>query len=140
MLRYDRARFFAFGVLPALNCLGLLIYGLGLATHGTGGAGRSLPVLIVLVAVNLLFASFAAVKRGRDLGWVAWMTVLAFWVSTSLGPVLIIMLAYLVFAKTKPAADALGPPATPATLITWYWCFMNLVWPWITLAVLAEVL
>jgi len=56
MQRYDRSRFLAFGALPAVNVVGLLIYGLGLATHGTGGAGRSLPALVVIAAVCLLTA------------------------------------------------------------------------------------
>jgi hypothetical protein len=32
MRRYDRSRFLAFGVLPAANAVGLLLYRLGLAT------------------------------------------------------------------------------------------------------------
>src|SRR5215218_709011 len=69
MRRYDRSRFLAFGALPVANVAGLLIYGLALATHGTGGAGRSLPALVVIAAVCLLSAMAAAIKRGRDAGW-----------------------------------------------------------------------
>lgn len=140
MNRYDRTHFFAFGVLPTLNSVAMLIYGLGLATHGTGGEGRSIPALLVLVAINGLLAITAAVKRGRDLGWSAWITVLGFWFSLALGPVLLILLGYLMFAKTKPNAESFGPPATPATIVTWYWAIMNLIWPWFALAFLGKLL
>lgn len=140
MLRYDRSRFLAFGVLQALNAIGLLLYGLGLATHGTGGAGRSLPVLIVLAVVCLLMALVAAVRRGRDVGWPAWMTVVAFWLSLVVAPVLLGLIAYFAFAKPRPKADTFGSPAPPATMTTWVWALMNLLWPWLVLGVLARTL
>ena len=140
MSRYDRTHFFAFGVLPTLNSLAMLVYGLGLATHGTGGAGRSIPALLVLVAINGLMALTAAIKRGRDLGWSAWITVLSFWLALALGPVLLVLVGYLVFANPKSSGEAFGPPAAPATVVTWYWAIMNLIWPWFLLAFLGKLL
>jgi len=140
MQRYDRSRFLAFGALPAVNVVGLLIYGLGLATHGTGGAGRSLPALVVIAAVCLLTAMVAVIKRGRDVGWPPWVTMVVSWVALGMGPVLLILMGYFVFAKPQEKADEYGPPATPATAATWIWAFLNLLWPWVLLAVLARIL
>ena len=140
MQRYDRSRFLAFGALPAVNVVGLLIYGLGLATHGTGGAGRALPALVVIAAVCLLTAMAAVIKRGRDVGWPAWVTMVVSWVALGMGPVLLILMGYFVFAKPQEKADEYGPPATPATAATWIWAFLNLLWPWVLLAVLARIL
>lgn len=140
MKRYDRSRFLAFGVLPAANAVGLLLHGLGLATHGTGGAGRSLPALVVLAGICLLTALLAAVKRGRDIGWATWMTTVIFWVTLGMGPVLLGLIGYLGFAQATEQADRFGPPASPATASTWVLASMNLLWPWAALAVLAKVL
>lgn len=140
MPRYDRSRFIAFGVLPAVNAAGLLLYGLGLATHVTGGAEQSLPALIVIAGVCLLTALAAIIRRGRDVGWPGWLTVLVFWVSLALGPVVLALIGYLAFAQSAATADKFGEPATPATLATWIWAFMNLLWPWAALAILSRVL
>jgi hypothetical protein len=78
MLRYGRSRFFVFGVVPALNAIALLLYGLGLATHGSGGSEKAVPLLIVLAGACLLAMCVATVRRGRDLGWKA-----AAWVWTA---------------------------------------------------------
>ena len=139
MKRYDRSHFFAFGVLQAVNVLGLLLYGLDIATRGLAGGKAPLPALIGLAGFCLLMAMAAAVKRGRDLGWAAWMTVVAFWVSFGLGPVLLGLIGYLAFAKSKPAGDEFGPPAEPANVGTWVWALANLAWPWVVLAILAKL-
>jgi len=140
MQRYDGSRFLAFGVLPAANTIALLLYGLDLATSGSGGAGRSLPVLIVLALVCLLTALLATVKRGRDIGWAAWVTVVLFWVTLGMGPILLVLVGYLAFAKTGAQGDRYGPSPGPATTSTWVWALINLLWPWAVLAVLARLL
>lgn len=143
MKRYDRSRFIAWGALPAVNAVALLIHGLGLATHGTGGAGRSLPALVVMTGVCLLIALAAMVKRGRDVGWPVWVTVVVFWLSLGTGPGVLIVLGYLAFAKARPpvAADAAEPPSPPpAGAATWFFALLNLLWPWGVLAVLARLL
>jgi multisubunit Na+/H+ antiporter MnhB subunit len=140
MRRYDRSRFLAFGALPLANVAGLLIYGLALTTHGTGGAGRSLPALVVIAAVCLLIAMAAAIKRGRDVGWPVWLTAVAFWAALGMGPALLLLIGYFAFAKSPAKADELGPPATPPTAATWAWAISNLLWPWVVLAVLAKIL
>ena len=63
-MRYDRTHFLAFGILPMLNALGLLLYGLGLATRSTDGSESMVPVLIVMAAIILLLAMVATVRRG----------------------------------------------------------------------------
>jgi hypothetical protein len=137
MQRYDRSRFLAFGALPALNTLGLLLYGLELSTVGTGGAGRSLPALIGMAGVCLLVALAATIKRGRDIGWPAWQTIVLFWLGSFILPILI---GYFSFAKTKEAADQFGPAPPDAGVTTWLWAVLNLLWPWMLLAILAKVL
>lgn len=138
MQRYDRSRFLAFGVLPALNALGLLLYGLGLATRG--GGEQSVPALLVIAALCLLVAMVATIRRGRDIGWSGWITALLFWAAVSLGPALLILIAYFVFARRKNDGDRFGPPPAPAGVITWTWAVLNLLWPWMALAVLSKVL
>jgi hypothetical protein len=140
MQRYDRSRFVAFGVLPILNLLGLLLYGLMLSTSSTGGAGRSIPTLLVIAGICALIALAATIKRGRDIGWPAWQTAILFWVTLSLGPAVLALLGYFAFAKPKEQADRFGLPPSPATLITWYWAVLNLLWPWMVLTVLSKVL
>ena len=140
MRRYDRSYFFAFGVLPAVNTLGLLLYGLGLSTHGSGGAARSLPAILVLAAVCLLITMMAVIKRGRDLAWPTWQTLVVFWLTSGMGPVLLVLIAYFAFAKPKLKAIEFGPPATPATVTTWIWALLNLIWPWMISTVLALTL
>ncbi len=130
MLRYDRRRFAAFGLLPCLNIVVLLIYGLGLSTHGTGSAAASLPTLIVVAALSLLSTLGAVIKRGRDIGFPAWATVVAFWVMLGTGLILG-GIAYLAFAKAKPGADRFGPPASAAPGTLWFWALLNLGWPWV---------
>jgi uncharacterized membrane protein YhaH (DUF805 family) len=140
MSRYDRTHFFAFGVLPILNCAAILIYGLLLATSTGGGTEQSVPALLVLALACGLAAMVAAIKRGRDLGWSAWITLAVFWVSVAMGPVLLALVAYLLFAKATPTAEVFSPPSSPATAVTWYWAVMNLIWPWILLAFLSKLL
>lgn len=138
MQRYDRARFVAFGFLPAANAAALLIYGLTLATSSTGGAGRPIPALLVIAATCLLIALAATVKRGRDLGWPLLLTLAAFWLS---GPFLPILIGYFALARTREEkAASYGPPPVPPNLITWGWALLNLLWPWMVLAVLGKVL
>ncbi|MBT9458087.1 MAG: hypothetical protein IV097_15825 [Burkholderiaceae bacterium] len=122
------------------QALALLIHGIGLSTHGTGGAAASLPALVVLAAVCLLMAMAAALKRGRDLGWPAWQTVLGFWICLGLGPLLLVLVGYLAGAKTKPRADAFEPAPPPAGIGTWLLALLNLLWPWAVLGMLAAVL
>lgn len=140
MRRYTRSRFAAFGLLPVGNVLALLLYGLVLSTKVSGGGAAPLPAVIVLAVVFLLIAMAAAIKRGRDLGWPAWLTVLGFWICLGLGPLLLVLVGYLAFAKTKAQADAFEPAPPPATLVTWIFALMNLIWPWAVLGVLSAVL
>lgn len=140
MRRYDRPRFFAFGVWPAVNALGLLLYGLGLATQGSGGAGRALPALIVIVVICLALALAATVKRGRDLGLPVWLTVLTFGLALAMGPLLLALVAYLACAKSGPKADQFGAAPPPAHATTWIWALLNLVWPWAIILALARIL
>jgi hypothetical protein len=130
MQRFDRSRFVAFGVLPAINALALLLHGLALSTHGTGGSGRAVPAIAVLAIICLLFTLGSAIKRGRDLGWHAGLTLLAFWFSLALGPGVFLFVGYLAFAKSKAKGDEFGPPSSQSNLGTWLWSFLNLLWPW----------
>lgn len=137
--RYNRASFFALGVLPALNAIGLFLYGLGLATHGTGGAGRSLPALIVLAILCLLVSLYAAVKRGHDLGWPAWQTALAYVFTMGMGPVALLLITYFACARGLPSANEYGAPP-PTSFTTWFWAIFVIVCSWFVLATTARIL
>ncbi len=142
-LRFDRFRFFAFGLVSVLNVLGLLVHGLNLSTGGARGLLRgsetSLPVVLAIAATCLLVAAVAAVKRGRDLGWPALVSLAACVVLTSLGPAVLLLVLYLAFAKEKPAAQQFGPTPAFAGPTTWLMMFVNAVWPWMAVLVLGRV-
>jgi uncharacterized membrane protein YhaH (DUF805 family) len=140
MRRYDRSRFIAFGVLPALNVVALLLYGLALSTGSGGGSEQAVPALLAMAAVCLLTAMWAAIKRGRDLGWPWWATLLGFWLSVGLGPVVLLLVGYLAFARSNPSPLQRQDPPPRASAATWFWAAMNLGWPWVVLAVLAKVM
>lgn len=99
MRRYDQTRFIAFGLLPAINPIAPLLLGLNLSTHGTGGAGRSAPLVATLAIAPLLCAMVAAIKRGRDIGWSPLHTIAAFWVMLGMGPVLLLRIAVTFLRK-----------------------------------------
>ena len=139
MLRYDRSRFLAFGVLPAVNVVALLLYGLAVSTTAAAGSEKNLPALIVIAGICLLSAMMAAIKRGRDVGWPALLTVLAFWVTLGMGPIFLLLIGYLAFARTRDSAAKFGAPAGPATAGTWVLALPNLLWPWIVLVVLVSL-
>lgn len=138
MRRHDRTRFVAFGLLPLLNVVALLLHGLGLATHGRGGAAASLPLLVVLAILVLLTLPWAAVRRGRDLGWPAVASLAACVGGLMLGPTLLLLAGYLAFAKGQPDGNAFGPPPPPATLPLWVGALAWLLLPWAILAVAAR--
>lgn len=140
ILRYNRASFFALGVLPAVNAIGLLLYGLGIATHGTGGAARSLPVLIVLAILCLLVSMFAGIKRGHDLGWSSWLTALAYVFTLGMGPVAVLLIAYFACAKGLPAENEYGQPPPPGSFSAWFWALFVIICSWFALATAGRIL
>lgn len=140
MSRHDRPRFFAFGILPLLNVLALLLYGLVLATRGRGGAAASLPLLLVVAGVVLLLVAWAAVQRGRDLGWSAWVSFAAMLASIVMAPAVLLVAGYFALAKGQPGDNQHGPPPSPPTLVTWLNAGLLLLLPWIILAVAARAL
>jgi uncharacterized membrane protein YhaH (DUF805 family) len=132
MLRYGRLRFLIFGVVPALNTIGLLLFGLGLATNGSNGTERAVPVLIALAAVLLFAAGLAAIKRGRDLGWRAAATLAGLVICTGLGPTVLLLLGYLAIAPGNTGENAFGPPAPAISLGALLWAVVGCVAPWFT--------
>ena len=135
MHRHHRGHFVAFGLLPVLNAVALLIQGLNLSTHGMGNTGRSLIVILVAAGVSLFCAAVSAVKRGRDLGYPTLTTSLAILASLMLGPAFLVLLVYLAFAKTAdPAPSAAGAPGASMG-IQWLWAPVLLVAPWMALLV-----
>lgn len=139
MSRFDRTRFVAFGVSTELNAVALALYTLGLATHGVGRAANAQPVLFVLIAVCLLGAMYASIKRGHDVGRPGWQIVLAFWIAFGGGPLLLALIGYLAFAKGNAGDNAYGPPPQPTTAATWFWAAIALAAPWITFAIAARL-
>jgi uncharacterized membrane protein YhaH (DUF805 family) len=140
MLRYGRSRFFVFGVVPALNAIALLLYGLGLATHGSGGSEKAVPLLIVLAGACLLPMCVATVRRGRGLGWKAAASVAGLVVSACLGPLLFLFLGYAALAKGNPGENAFGPPAPAISATAWVWSAVAVAAPWSAAVTAARLL
>lgn len=138
--RHDRTRFVLFGLLPLANILGILIYGLQQSTAGRGGGAASIPWLVVIVCIYLLMTMVPVIKRGCDLAIPAWLTPILFWFSLGVFIGLPILVGAFAFMKSRPGAEKFGPAPEPAGVITWAWAFMNLIWPWVILGILAKVL
>ena len=119
MLRYGRLRFFVSGVVPALNAIGLLLFGLGLATNGAHGTERAVPLLLVIAGACLLATCVAVVKRGRDLGWKASASLGGLALSAGLVPMVFVFLGYLAFAKGSAEPNAFGPAPPPVSAAAW---------------------
>ncbi len=139
MKRFDRTRFFAYGVMTAVNAVALALYTLDLATRGRGGAAHAQPVLMVLVGACLIGAMIAAVLRGRDLGRPAWQIVVGFWLSLGTGPIVLLFLGYLAWAKGEVGPNAYGPPPVPAGFVTWLQAVLLLVAPWLVFLVASRL-
>lgn len=140
MKRYGRARYCAFGVLPALNAIGLLLHGLNLSTHGRGGAAAAVPLLAALAIACLAGTLPAAVHRGRDLGWPPWVTLAAFVVSLGMGPAVLIVIGYLACAATAAQGERFGPPGAPLGVVG---ALLSLAWlalPWLVFLAAARLL
>lgn len=140
MPRHSRARFFVFGVVPALNAIGLLLFGLGLATSGAGGTERAVPVLIVLAGLLFLATGVAVVKRGRDLGWKAAASLAGLVVSAGLGPLVFVFIGYLALAPGQAGDNAFGPPAPPISATAWVGSVVAAVVPWFVAVTAARVM
>jgi uncharacterized membrane protein YhaH (DUF805 family) len=118
----------------------LLLYGLHLATSGSGGTERAVPVLLVLAAAGLLALCVAVVKRGHDLGWQATASLAGLVLSAGLGPAVLLFLGYLLFKNGQPGDNAYGPPAHAITLAAWLWSFVTLVLPWFVAVTAARLM
>lgn len=129
MLRYGRDRFFAFGILQVLCAAALLLHALSLATGSGGGEATLVPVLGGLTILCLIAAAAAAVKRGRDIGWGASGTLLAFFVCAGLGPLLLVLVAYLALAPGMPEDGVFGPRTPPMTATAWVSALLGMFFP-----------
>jgi uncharacterized membrane protein YhaH (DUF805 family) len=130
MLRYSRLRFFVFGVVPALNAIALLLFGLGLATNGAHGTERAVPLLIVLAGACLLATCVAVVKRGRDFGWKASASLAGLVLSVGLVPLVFVFIGYLTFAQGNTEANAFGPVAPRISATGWALSVATTLIPW----------
>jgi uncharacterized membrane protein YhaH (DUF805 family) len=139
MKRFDRARFFAYGVMTAVNTIALALYALDLATSGRGSAANAQPVLFVLIGVCLIGAMIASVLRGYDLGRPAWQIVLGFWLSLGTGPVVLLFIGYLAWARGDAGPNAHGSRPAPAGFVTWLQAALILVAPWLLFMVAARL-
>jgi hypothetical protein len=139
MLRHDRARFVAFGLLPLVNVVALLIYGLYAATGGSSREGRVIPALLVIAAVLLPCSMGSAIKRGRDLGFRALITLLAFLVAFTFAPAVLFLLGYMALARPKLQDNPFGPPAPAAGLGLWPLALLWWALPWVLLKMAVEM-
>ncbi|HVY07714.1 MAG TPA: DUF805 domain-containing protein [Burkholderiales bacterium] len=143
MHRYSRIEFLAFGLLPALNVVALLVRGLYISTSGNYGEGKTIPILVILVALILLASMVAAIKRGYDLDISAKLSVPVLVVSA--GAIVPLPLLYLALCliSAKPdstAANTFGPPPRQMNIGRWLWGFVLLIAPWVALFLLARIL
>ena len=135
MKRFDRGRFLAFGVFSALNAIALALYALALATHGRGPAAAAQPVLFVMIALCLLAALLASIKRGHDLDRPGWQVFLAYWACVAGGPLLLVLVGYLAMARGTTDRNAYGPPPGRAGWSSWLGAVVMLAMPWLIFAV-----
>lgn len=138
MYRHTRAQFLAFGLLPLLNTLGLLLKGLDLSTRGSGSTGTSLVVILIASVVLLACALTSAVKRSRDLGYKTHHAILAVVASVVFAPLFLLLLAYLCVARTRASAATL-PNQLEHMGARWLWAPVLLVSPWMALLVVAAI-
>ncbi len=139
MKRLDRARFFAYGVLTAVNAIVLALYALDLATRGRGSANAQ-TVLLVLIGLCLIGALIVSVQRGHDLGRPAWQIVLGFWLSLATGPVVLLFIGYLAWARGEAGPNAYGPPPAPAGFVTGLQAVLMQAAPWFVLLFAARLI
>lgn len=134
---YDRSRYIALGLLPILNAIWLPLYTLGFVSFGHAlSASAWAPALLVMMALSVLIAMPAIVRRGRDLGWRGGKGTLAFVAGWMLPPVALGLLLYFAFAPSNPAGDRFGPTPGPAPVLVWIKAFVILALPWAVIAVL----
>jgi uncharacterized membrane protein YhaH (DUF805 family) len=138
MYRHTRGQFVAFGLLPLLNTLGLLLRGLDLSTRGSGNTGTSLVVILVAGLVLLACALASAVKRGRDLGYKTHHAILALAASLAFAPLFLVLLAYLCVARTKASATPVADQMESMGA-RWLWAPVLLISPWMALLVVSAV-
>lgn len=143
MHRYSRIEFFAFGLMPKVNVVALLIRGLYISTSGNYGEGKTIPILVLVAGLILLGSMVAAVKRAYDLDVSAKVSVPVLIVSIGVTLLLPIIVVALCFLKGKPTPDeenSFGPPPREMNVLRWVWACVALVIPWVLLFVLARVL
>lgn len=135
--RYDRERYLALGLLPLLNAVWLPLYTLGFASFGDTLSGSAwVPALMVMVALTVIIAMPAVVRRGRDLGWRGGKGLIAFVAGWMLPPLALGLLLYLAFAASTPAGEVFGPAPGPASVLVWIKAIVIVATPWAVIAVL----
>jgi len=140
--RYNRTEFVAFGVLPMLNTLALLIRGLYISTGSNYAEGKTIPALVVLAALCLLGALVAAVRRGYDLNLNTAASAGVLVLCVALTPLLLLVVIALCVAQGRPdpaQPNRFGPPGG-MNVGRWLWAVLWLIAPWAVLLVLTRVL
>lgn len=143
MPRFGRLRLAAFGLVSLFNVLGLLVRGRNLSAAGSSGllhgSEASRPAVLLVAAACLGVAAMAAVRRGRDLGWPALVTLAFCVVGLGTGPGVLLLALYLAFARSNPGADAYGAPAPAVGLSTGVSALASLVGPWMAALALGRI-
>lgn len=133
MPRYDRARFAAYGLPALLSALGLLVYGFDQSFHQ--GSKLGLRAALVISLCSLGWTMHCAVRRGRDLGWPAPMTAIAFPLSLFLMPLGLLLIGFLCFGSPQSRAERFGPaPPAAGALRLWLGALFGVLLPWALLA------
>ncbi|MET0310916.1 MAG: DUF805 domain-containing protein [Burkholderiaceae bacterium] len=140
MNRSSRSQFAAWGLLPLVNVLALLLHGLNLSTRSTDGSGRVIPALLVIAGIVVLTSFIAAIPRGRDVGLPGVATFLGCFAALFLGPLALVFYGYLALARGNAQGDRFGPPARPAGVLSWLLALVSLAWPWMALLVAGQVM
>jgi len=138
MHQHTRGQFVAFGLLPLLNTLGLLLQGLDLSTRGSSRTGTSLVVILIAGLVLLACALTSAVKRSRDLGYQTHHAILGLAASLAFAPLFLVLVGYLCLARGKAPASP-TPGKLESMGARWLWAPVLLISPWMALLVVSAL-
>lgn len=111
MRRIGRAHFALLGVPATINALAMLVVSFNSTFRTGSGYTWLLPLAVALAC--LAVAAACAIRRGRDLGWASLSTAGIFVVCLFFVPLVLVILALLVFLPPRPSAAQFGPPPHP---------------------------
>ncbi len=137
MRRIGRAHFAFLGVPATINALAMLVVSFNSTFRIGSGYTWLLPLAMALAC--LAVAAACAVRRGRDLGWAPLSTAGIFVVCLFFVPLVLVILALLVFLPSRPSAVQFGPSPHPVGAGALLVALVLAAAPWL-LALLAKLI